>query len=102
MKRRVHEGRGEKRESGAADYSRYDLDGSGERRDLSQVVRIAVQRVGDEPDRRSAESEIEQDEVFGDPPSEADETESGWAHVSRRHRHDEERGGEGTGGPNKV
>ena len=102
MKSGVHQSRRKKREGGSTNDSRHELDASGERRDLRQVVRIAVQSVGDEPDHRPTHAEIEQDEIFSDAPGEANEPKPRWTQVSRRHWHNEEGMGERNREPKKV
>ena len=58
--------------------------------DLTQLGGIVVQCVRNELDDRSAESQIEEREVLGDRPREAEQAEARGSQMSRRDRHDEE------------
>ena len=59
--------------------------------DLTQLGGIVVQCVRNELDDRSAESQIEEREVLGDRPREAEQAEARGSEVSRSNWHDEER-----------
>ena len=81
----------EERKRSAAHNSGGELRENGNGDHLAQLDGIVVERVGDELYYRSAESQIEEREVLGDRPCQAEQAESRGSEVSRRHRHDEER-----------
>ena len=90
MERNVDENRRQKREGSSAQQPSGQLDESCQGCNFGQIVRASMNCIGDELNRRTPESEIEQYEIFRDGPRKSDEAEPRGSQMTRGHRHDEE------------